>query len=57
MENVAENTQVETQEEKAPEDRVVYITVSDEELQAMLQAAAKTAAPHCGNDGAFSVHR
>ena len=43
MENVAENTQVKTQEELTQEEAVKYITVSNEELQAMLQAAAKTA--------------
>ena len=51
MENVAENTQVETQEEKAPEDgkeNTIYssegiVVLTEEGLQAMLQAAAKTA--------------
>lgn len=51
MENVAENTQVETQEEKAPEGIEKYalyrseekLVFSEEGLQAMLQAAAKTA--------------
>ena len=43
MENMAENTAVETEEKAAQETEVKYITVSDEELQAMLQAAAKAA--------------
>ena len=43
MENVAENTAVETEEKAAQETDVKNITVSAEELQAMLQAAAKTA--------------
>ena len=43
MENVAENTAVETEEKTAQETEVKYITVSEEELQAMLQAAAKAA--------------
>lgn len=51
MENVTENTQAETQEEKAPEGVEKYtmyaedgrLVFSEEGLQAMLQAAAKTA--------------
>lgn len=51
MENVAENTKAETQEEKAPEGVEKYtmyaedgrLVFSEEGLQAMLQAAAKTA--------------
>lgn len=41
MENVAENTTVETEEKAGQEEQKKYITVSDEELQAMLQAAVK----------------
>lgn len=51
MENVAENTKAETQEEKAPEGVEKYtmyaedgrVVFSEEGLQTMLQAAAKTA--------------
>ena len=51
MENVAENTQAETQEEKAPEGMGKYaiyqddgrLVFTEEGLQAMLQATAKAA--------------
>lgn len=43
MENVAEITAAETEEKTTPEEGTKYITVTDEELKAMLQAAARTA--------------